>query len=93
MADYSKLSGRDLIHMLRNWLLQYSGPTEDVFGPALAEVRRRLEPPEPPSEPQRILAALQTMTEEQRRLVLCWFCSGCQRYVGPGDACHCENDE
>ncbi len=33
------------------------------------------------------------MTEHERGLVLCWFCSACHRYVGPGDACHCSNDE
>ncbi len=33
------------------------------------------------------------MTENERGLVLCWFCSACHRYVGPGDACHCSNDE
>lgn len=43
MADWSVASARDLTHVLRNWLLQYSPPTEDVFKSALAEVRRRLE--------------------------------------------------
>jgi len=42
------------------------------------------------SEAYRLLMLL---TEEQRGLVLCWFCSGCWRYVGPGDVCHCKNDE
>ena len=30
------------------------------------------------------------MSEGDRGLVLCWFCSACHRYVGPGDSCHCE---
>lgn len=37
--------------------------------------------------------ALKLMTEHERSLVLCWFCRHCNRYVGPGDACHCSNDE
>lgn len=32
---------------------------------------------------------LMSLSEEQRGLVLCWFCNGCNRYVGPGDACRC----
>lgn len=36
---------------------------------------------------------LKLLTEEQRPLLLCWFCPDCWRYVGPGDTCHCENDE
>jgi hypothetical protein len=36
---------------------------------------------------------LLSMTDEQRALVLTWFCRNCWRYVGPGDACHCEDDE
>ncbi len=39
------------------------------------------------------MAALLKLTDEQRGRVLCWFCGGCCRYVGPGDRCHCENDE
>jgi hypothetical protein len=33
------------------------------------------------------------LTEEQRGLILCWFCNGCKRYMGPGDYCYCDNDE
>lgn len=33
------------------------------------------------------------LDEDARRSVLLWFCGGCHRYVGPGDVCHCENDE
>lgn len=36
---------------------------------------------------------LRGMTEEERGFVLCWFCAGCRRYIGPGESCHCENDE
>lgn len=39
------------------------------------------------------LSTLKSLTEIQRGRILCWFCSGCYRYVGPGDYCHCENDE
>lgn len=41
-------------------------------------------------EAHRILLSL---SERQRGLVLCWFCSACHRYVGPGDHCVCERDE
>lgn len=33
------------------------------------------------------------LSEAQRGLVLCWFCSDCYRYVGPGDHCTCMRDE
>jgi len=33
------------------------------------------------------------LSEQQRNLVLCWFCGACHRYVGPRDICHCNNDE
>jgi hypothetical protein len=36
---------------------------------------------------------LMGLNEAQRGLVLCWFCNGCRRYVGPGDSCTCERDE
>ncbi len=36
---------------------------------------------------------LRQMMEEQRGLVLCWFCRACHRYVGPGDSCTCERDD
>lgn len=36
---------------------------------------------------------LDALTEFERGYVLCWFCRNCHRYVGPGDACHCNNDE
>lgn len=36
---------------------------------------------------------LRLLDERQRGLVLCWFCSACHRYVGPGDGCTCERDE
>ena len=39
------------------------------------------------------MTALKTLTDEERGLVLCWFCRGCDRYVGAGDTCHCMNDE
>jgi hypothetical protein len=38
------------------------------------------------------LRLLRSMTESERGLVLCWFCSACRRYVGPGDSCDCENE-
>lgn len=37
--------------------------------------------------------ALRDLTDEQRGQILCWFCRGCYRYMGPGEVCHCENDE
>jgi hypothetical protein len=37
--------------------------------------------------------ALAALRPEERGQVTCWFCALCGRYVGPGDACHCENDE
>lgn len=36
---------------------------------------------------------LMRLSDRQRGLILCWFCQGCHRYVGPGDCCHCMNDE
>lgn len=39
------------------------------------------------------LKALMDLSEHERGFVLCWFCRGCNRYVGPGDKCHCWNDE
>lgn len=45
------------------------------------------------SEMSRAFKLLKGMSEEQRGLILCWFCNGCRRYVGPGEVCHCENDE
>jgi hypothetical protein len=45
------------------------------------------------AEMRQARALLMTMTEEQRGLVLCWFCSSCRRYVGPGDRCTCAYDE
>jgi len=42
---------------------------------------------------KQVMANLLVMTEHERGLVLCWFCNGCHRYVGPGDSCHCINDE
>ncbi|MBX3205095.1 MAG: hypothetical protein KF764_08495 [Labilithrix sp.] len=44
-------------------------------------------------EMRQALAMLKAMTNEQRGRVLCWFCSACRRYVGPGDSCRCERDE
>jgi hypothetical protein len=44
-------------------------------------------------EARLVFAALLRLSEEQRALVLCWFCRGCARYVGPGDHCNCERDE
>jgi hypothetical protein len=38
-------------------------------------------------------ALLRAMTEAQRARVLCWFCSSCWRYVGPGDSCTCTRDD
>ena len=38
------------------------------------------------------LKTLESLTEEERGRVFCWFCPGCHRYVGPGDSfCH-DND-
>lgn len=39
---------------------------------------------------KRAYALLGGLTDEQRGMVLRWFCRGCYRYVGPGDRCHCE---
>jgi hypothetical protein len=36
---------------------------------------------------------LKGLTEHQRGMVLCWFCKGCDRYIGPGDYCNCMRDE
>jgi len=36
-----------------------------------------------------IFLKLMRLTDEQRGLILCWFCPDCARYVGPGDECHC----
>lgn len=47
-----------------------------------------------PSESAR--AAFQAMlrcTEDERAEVMAWFCRGCLRYIGPGEHCHCSNDE
>lgn len=35
--------------------------------------------------------ALLELTDEQRGLVLCWFCDACHVHVGPGDAHKCEH--
>lgn len=80
MTDYSRSSARDLTHMLRNWLLQYSGPTEDLFGPVLGEVRRRLELPaaEQPSTLQAAydagLAAGRELERAEPHQHTCWEC-------------------
>lgn len=42
---------------------------------------------------QTALACLKACDEATRGLVLCWFCRGCSRFLGPGEDCHCENDE
>lgn len=31
--------------------------------------------------------ALYRLTPDQRAQVLCWFCSQCHKYVGPGESC------
>jgi len=36
---------------------------------------------------------LKSLSERQRGLVLCWFCSSCHRFVPPGDYCTCARDE
>lgn len=41
----------------------------------------------------RAYQAMKDLTDFERSLVMCWFCAGCWRYVGPGDNCHCMNDE
>ena len=33
------------------------------------------------------MSALRDLTEWERGYVLCWFCSTCQNYVGPGETC------
>jgi hypothetical protein len=48
---------------------------------------------DPTPEMRRAYALLLGMTEGQRGRVLCWFCDGCRRYVGPGDSCTCMRDE
>jgi hypothetical protein len=48
---------------------------------------------DPTFEMREAYRLLRSLTDEQRGLVLCWFCKSCWRYVGPGDTCHCENDE
>jgi hypothetical protein len=42
---------------------------------------------------RKAFAALYKLTDDQRGLVLCWFCDSCHRYVGPGDNCRCGDDE
>jgi len=37
--------------------------------------------------------AFKALTDAERQQITCWFCRGCARYIGPGDTCHCENDE
>lgn len=37
--------------------------------------------------------AFKSLTDGERGMIACWFCQGCWRYVGPGDVCHCMNDE
>jgi len=44
-------------------------------------------------EMRRCYRLLLDMNDEQRGQILCWFCRGCNRYVGPGDSCTCERDE
>jgi hypothetical protein len=58
-----------------------------------AEFRWRVVVPDVTPEMRQARALLMGLTEEQRGLVLCWFCSSCRRYVGPGDSCNCERDE
>lgn len=53
-----------------------SEDADEVYTPAMREAFR----------------LLMTMTETQRGFVLCWFCSACRRYCGPGDYCHCADD-
>lgn len=60
-------------------------PLTDEHGRALL--------PERAERVRRALSALMLLTEHERGLVLCWFCRGCGRHVGPGDACYCERDE
>lgn len=49
--------------------------------------------PGPCAEAQQAYHLLKSLSERQRGLVLCWFCRSCNRYVPPGDHCHCANDE
>ncbi len=35
--------------------------------------------------------ALLELTQEERGLVLCWFCNACRRHMPPGDHCTCED--
>jgi hypothetical protein len=57
-------------------------------------MERRTFTVDPPDDATRAaFAALMRLTDEQRLLVLCWFCRGCGRYIGPGDSCNCERDE
>lgn len=37
--------------------------------------------------------AMKALTNHERGLITCWFCHHCGRYVGPGDSCHCCDDE
>lgn len=59
----------------------------------LAEVAR-MEASRPGTDAVRVaFAAMKVLTDDERGEVMCWFCSGCFRYIGPGVTCHCMNDE
>ena len=36
-----------------------------------------------------VFKMLRLLTDDERWAILCWFCHGCHRYVGPGDRCNC----
>lgn len=42
---------------------------------------------------QEVYQRFKELTDWERGLVACWFCKHCHRFVGPGDSCHCANDE
>lgn len=42
-----------------------------------------------PVHVRRAFQLLKALTDDERALVMCWFCDHYCRYVGPGDWCHC----
>lgn len=50
-------------------------------------------PPERMELLRSAMAAVLALTEHERGYIFCWFCRGCNRYVGPGESCFCTRDE
>ncbi len=75
------------------WEAHYSAQKKEAEVKRKAEEAFQTRAPEATPEMKQAMALLMGMTEMQRGLLLCWFCPGCRRYMGPGDYCHCRNDE